>query len=499
MTEDISPNVSILESNSIINTNIYPTQNIAMYIGEFEKGAIDEPVLISSPLQFKQTFGRSLDFNYNHWYQVYNYLLYPGSPKIWVCRTSGSDSTSASNNGNIASSPGEWGNLLVVEIYDKTDYNDISIETQKYLKQVFNVYSINEINKKYLIIIKRSNIIVETSNIDFNSDLESSYLSEINLIPGIYELSGGFSSPAFPEDYQRSFELFTKEDYEIDIVIAHEEINDVVIDFVETRKDCVAFLNIPRRFVKYLLVNDSILTSEQKQLIVIDDYKLKNKLDEQDYNNIKNYLSELKKSSYAFMTLGFKKQLDKFTGKSRLIATCGDIAGLKAQASSINPWSIGAGLERGRLKEYEDLSMRVPQNKYQELYKLGVNSVQNGVLMSQKMFIDETFNVSRMHQRNIYNYLERKCEKLLRKYLFELNDLRLRGIIASEIKMILMDMVDSRGIEAGKVQVSKNSENNIIINIYIKMINIAEIVRLGIANVGTNSVDIASEIRIKGL
>ena len=75
MTEDISPNVSILESNSIINTNIYPTQNIAMYIGEFEKGAIDEPVLISSPLQFKQTFGRSLDFNYNHWYQVYNYLL----------------------------------------------------------------------------------------------------------------------------------------------------------------------------------------------------------------------------------------------------------------------------------------------------------------------------------------------------------------------------------------------------------------------------------------
>ena len=57
----------------------------------------------------------------------------------------------------------------------------------------------------------------------------------------------------------------------------------------------------------------------------------------------------------------------------------------------------------------------------------------------------------------------------------------------------------SRGIEAGKVVVSTNNEQNIIINIYIKMINISEIVKIGLINTGVNSVNISSEIQIKGL
>ena len=69
MTEDISPNVKLLESNFEYNSNINPTQNIALYVGEFEKGPINEPILITSQLQFKLIFGRALDFNYNHWYQ----------------------------------------------------------------------------------------------------------------------------------------------------------------------------------------------------------------------------------------------------------------------------------------------------------------------------------------------------------------------------------------------------------------------------------------------
>ena len=95
--------------------------------------------------------------------------------------------------------------------------------------------------------------------------------------------------------------------------------------------------------------------------------------------------------------------------------------------------------------------------------------------------------------------MERKCEKLLRRYVFDLNELKLRGIIARELKLLLEDMMLSRGIEAGKVVVSTNNEQNIIINIYIKMINISEIVKIGLINTGVNSVNISSEIQIKGL
>ena len=493
MNEDISPNVKVFESNYIANTNINPTQNIALFIGEFEKGNINEPVLITDILQFKLTFGRATESNYNSWYQVYNYLIYPGAPKIWVCRV-GANSTFASNNGNIANSPGDWGNLITVGIYNKNEYLN-----SNYLKEVFNFYDYSEIKEDYLVIIKRIEQIVETFNISSVEDLDSLYINNINLEPGIYKLNSGLTVPARKEEYIEAFEIFTKEDYEIDIVISAEEYNEATIEFVESRKDCVAFLSIPRRYVQYLLVNTSLLTTEEEELIVLKDYKLKNKLDETDYNNIKNYINSLKRSSYCFMSFGFKSQLDKFSDKRRIISSSGDLAGLKAAASSINAWSVGAGLERGRLKEYTDIPMKIPKDKSDELYKMGVNVVQNGVLMSQKMFVDEYFNINRMNHRNIFNYLERKCEKLLRRYVFDLNELKLRGIIARELKLLLEDMMLSRGIEAGKVIVSTNNEQNIIINIYIKMINIAEIVKIGLVNTGVNSVNISSEIQIKGL
>lgn len=493
MTEDISPAVKILESNYSNNSNINPTQNIALFVGEFEKGNINEPVLITSALEFKLTFGRALDFNFNSWYQVYNYLQYPGSPKIWVCRTSGLGDTiesTANNNGNIASSPGTWGNLLTVEIYNNLDYNN-----SNYLKEIFGLYN----NSNYYIIVKRKDTIVEKFSINNSDDIKSQYLKEVNLERGVYELSGGINIPATETDYENSLNIFTKEDYEIDLVISVEEFNEIAIEFVESRKDCVVFCSIPRRYVQYLLVNSSVLTTENNDLIVLKDYKLKNKLDENDYNNIKEYISTLQKSSYCFLSFGFKYQIDKFTDKKRLISLSGDLAGLKSAASFTNPWSIGAGLERGRIKDYVYLPMKVPKNKSDELYKLGVNVIENGILMSQKMFNNTG---TRMNQRNIFNYLERKCEKLLRRHIFNLNDLRLRGLIASELKLLLEDMMVNRGIEAGKVIVSTsgtNNFNNIVINIYIKMINISEIVKIGLSNTGTNDANLVSQIQIKGL
>lgn len=477
MTEDISPEVKILESNYISNLNINPTQNIALFVGEFEKGIINEPKLISSALEFKLIFGRATDYNFNDWYQVYNYLQYPGSPKIWVCRTGGIENMNASESGNIANSPGTWGNILTVEVYNKDTYNN-------YLKEVFGLYSESEMKEDYFVIVRRKDSIVENFMISDSVNLNSQYLEEISLVPGIYQLSGGYSEPATVVNYRESFELFTKENYEIDIVIAPEYYNEVVIDFVESRKDCVGFLGIPRQIIKHLMVNGVNLATEAGELIVLS---IKNLVATRaDYNAVFDYIESIKKSQYCFMTFGFKMQVDGFTGKNRIINVNGDIAGLKAQNSSIVHWGIPSGVERGVIKNAEGFTMKISKSDADKLYKLGVNTLSNGTLLTQKLFIQKEEICTRLHQRCIFNYVERVVEKLTRIYIFSENNRNTRATVALQIKKVLEDILSSGGINAGKVYVTSDTDNKIIINIYISIPYITELVNIRMFNSGTN-------------
>lgn len=484
MTEDISPAVKTFESNYILNNNINPTQNIALFVGEFEKGNINEPKLITSALEFKLEFGRATDLNFNDWYQVYNYLQYPGSPKIWVCRTSGEVNTNAYNNGTVANSPGSWGNLLTVEIYHKNNFDS-------YLNGVFNVYDTRELND-YLVIIRRKENIVENFSINLDTELNSNYISTINLQEGVYKLYGGYSDPATIVDYTESFNLFSKENYEIDIVIAPEYYNEAVIDFVENRKDCIGFLSIPRQIIEYLMINGVNLATEDGRLIVLS---IKNFMaTKADYDTIVNYIEKLQKSMYCFMTLGFKIQMDGFSGTKRIVNVSGDIAGLKAASSSINPWGVGAGIERGTVKNAEGYTMKLKKSEADKLYKLGVNTLSNGVLMSQKLFISSDTIVSRLNQRCILNHLERSTEKLTRYYIFDENTRNTRATVAMALKKMLEDILSSGGITAGKVVVTTDKSNKIIINIYIKMPFITDFVKVGLLNTGTNSIMFINEL-----
>lgn len=459
MTEDISPSIKILESNYISNLNISSTQNIALFIGEFEKGDINEPKLISSALEFKLTFGRATDSNFNDWYQVYNYLQYPGSPKIWVCRTSGNENIKANNNGNIANSPGNWGNLLTIEVYYKESYNN-------YLKEVFGLYNESEITEDYFIIIRRNESIVENFMLSDSVDLNSQYLEAVNMVPGVYKLSGGYSDEATLIDYRESFEIFSKENYEIDIVIAPEYYNEVVIEFVESRKDCIGFLGIPRHIFA-LSVKNLVSTKA-------------------DYNSIVSYIESISKSQYCFMTFGFKMQIDGFSGKKRIVNVNADIAGLKALNSSIVSWGIPAGVEREVIRNAEGFTMKISKDETDKLYKLGVNTLSNGTLMTQKLFIQKEEICTRLHQRCIFNYVERAVEKLTRNYIFSQNNRNTRATVALQIKKILEDMLSSGGIEAGRVHVTSDSDNKIIINIYIRLPYIIELVNIRMFNSGTN-------------
>lgn len=480
-----SPGILISSSNFVPNNYINPSLNIAAFVGEFEKGPINELILITSALQFKLIFGRATEVNYNDWYQVYNYLQY-GTPRIFVCRSSGITQIKANNNGNIANTPGSWGNLLTVEIYYKTNLTNT-------IRDVFGLLEIEQENnfKNYFVIIKRKDIIVEQFNINFSEELNSNYLESINLEEGIFKLENGYTDSPKEEDISESLELFSKENYDIDILIASEYFNNENIKLAESRKDCVVFMGVPRRFIYFLVINGLILTTEDGTKIASKIKNLKLTITDSDIDDIKQYISKLQKSSYAFCVFGFKVQFDEFTGKNRVINTIGDIAGLKSSAALINPWSIGAGIERGTLKNFERFTMLLKKSDKEDLYKMGVNTLENNVLMSQKLFVDETFSTQKLHQRNIYNYLKRASEKIINRYIFNPNERALRQQLAFELKKLLEDVKASRGIEAGKVVVTVESANievnNININIYIKMVNISEIVKVNFINARTRN------------
>ena len=85
--------------------------------------------------------------------------------------------------------------------------------------------------------------------------------------------------------------------------------------------------------------------------------------------------------------------------------------------------------------------------------------------------------------------MKRTSEKNINRYVFNQNERFLRQQLALDLKRLLEDMQMSRGIEVGKVVVTVDSPtidvNSININIYIKMINIAEIVKVNFINAGT--------------
>lgn len=484
-----SPNVSVQETDISIPL-VTPTRNIAMYVGEFEKGPINEPVLIGSALQFKQIFGRALDWNFNDWYQVYNYLLY--SAPIWVCRTAGQERTKAFNNGNIANSPGEWGNLLTVAILNTEDYYN-NIEVNLINENIQKIISEDKLDGEYLVLVFRKQQLVEFFSVNYALEIDSSYLETFNLERGEYSLNSGFTERATIFELRESSFLFQKEDYDIDIIIGNEMDNSVAIDLAEYRKDCIAFVGIPSVLLLYLLVNTEILTTEDGYIIIMGLSEIK-QMNERNKQKILEYVQGLNKSQYCFFVLGIKQITDNFDNKKKLVNIAGDIAGLKASASLVNPWKVGLGSDY-KIKNYEETRYYYNIDDKDLFYQNGVNALEKDIILSEKMFIDAPEEYGLLSTRNTLNNIERACEKAIRKHVFEENTKYTRSRIAGELKLILDDVLLSGGIEAGKVHVTKDpgNEEKIIINIYIKFKYLIHYVNVRVQNAGTN---IIKDLRI---
>lgn len=83
MASLLSPGVSVT-TKDLSQVTTSAGDSAACFSGDFVKGPVNTPVLITSVQELKDTFGNPTKYNYNQWYQVYNFLQYSG--EIYVVR-----------------------------------------------------------------------------------------------------------------------------------------------------------------------------------------------------------------------------------------------------------------------------------------------------------------------------------------------------------------------------------------------------------------------------
>ena len=522
----ISPSINIQERNLSTYIPNY-TSEVACFCGNFEKGPINTPIFITDINDFKFIFGRGVDEYHNDWYQVYNYLQY--SSGIWIARTAGVRFGNACSNPIDAKSfntrtkfyeetqlivddfmvfaqtPGYWGNLLKVAVIGDVEYNEnVHVYNEQNATEFFDFFEENHVG----ILIFRKDKLVEKYYIhiddinDVNTKSAYIYLRSNTLQyyydDHILDLRGGFSLMPTDVQIEETYDIFSNVDtYDIDIVIGNDKHNKAGIDLAEKRKDCIAYIGLPSSFIEFIILDlgimpQEVLYSEEGLVVVVSELKIAKILTDEHFTKLKDYIESIPFSQYCHFTINVKEQYDGFTERKKLINIAGDIAGLKARASTLSPFVTAAGLERGQIKNASAFFVTLKNGTRNKYYKEGMNFVQGGVLMSQKTYWNKPSSFNRVNVRHLFNYIERGVQKTLRRYVFTENTRGLRGQIASEIKKYLMEIKSNRGIQNGKVYVYAKGED-IIVEITIQPMYVAEQIQIRYSNIGAN---ILSEIII---
>jgi hypothetical protein len=394
----------------------------------------------------------------------------------------------------------------------RLDCNDESIWLILDLNKDLELNFSNDLNENYELLVKKyvelldCNVGDKISIYNLNINVELPFLNDLNLDPNaevnkdyytyygdnIIRLSGGHANFPTDVDISRSYEIFeNKESYDIDIIIGNDKYNNAAVNLAESRKDSIAFIGIPTSFITYLKLHmgegnpQETAYTQTGLVIAVNETTIPYKVNDLILEEFNNYVASIPNSQYVHFTMNVKEQMDGFTNKYKLVNIAGDTAGLKAQASLTAPWSTGAGLERGFIKNANNMYFTV--RNLDTYYKKGLNYVQNNSLMTQKTFYTKASSFNRVNVRSVFNHVEKETQKLLRYYVFEENTYRVRGIIASTIRKYLEDVKSSQGIDAGRVHVHGDGKE-ILVDIYIKPKYVAEYIQLRMRNIGAETI-----------
>jgi len=223
------------------------------------------------------------------------------------------------------------------------------------------------------------------------------------------------------------------EDVDISLIIPGQVPDEIAVyiinEICEYRKDCVAFVS-PR-------YEDFVTTGQETANIVA---RRKN----------------LPSSSYAVMDGNYKYMFDRFSGVFRYIPLNGDVAGICAQADTINPYVSPAGFNRGNVKNVTKLAFNPTNADRDLLYANGINpviSLPGGgtILFGDKTLLARPSAFDRINVRRLFIILEKAIANAAQFSLFEFNDAFTRASFVSLVEPFLREVKSRRGISDYKV------------------------------------------------
>ena len=293
-------------------------------------------------------------------------------------------------------------------------------------------------------------------------------------------LKNGSDSSIQKDDLIDAYALFeNKEEIEVDNIIGNElDGGKTAINLVTARKDCIAFIGA---------YYDDVVNKKSQKC---------------DQNLVKwRKTGDLNVNSMFSVAIGNYAQIyNKYTDRNIWVNMAGMCAGLRSQTSkNYDAWWASAGLERGQLQNIIKLAFNPTQAQRDTLYKNSINPVATfpslgTVLWGQKTLLGTASAFDRVNVRALFNTLERALAKMAKSTVMEFNDTYTRSHICSVIRPYLAQVQAGRGIQGFLVVCDESNNtpqvianNQLVVDIYIQLTYVAEMIRLNFINSGTNS------------
>ena len=208
-----------------------------------------------------------------------------------------------------------------------------------------------------------------------------------------------------------------------DVVLANH-----LIDIVNSRKDCMAFLSPEKDAV----INKA---AGAAQAAVVETWG-----------------ATIASSSYVAMDSGWFKIYDKYNDVFRWIPLNSATAGTCAATDILeDPWWSPGGLTRGQIRSSIELAFNPSQTQRDGLYRNRINPIvtfpgEGTVLWGDKTALSSQSAFSRINVRRLFITIEEACKVAARGVLFEFNDDFTRENFKSMVDPYLRDIQARRGI-----------------------------------------------------
>ena len=502
----LSPSVSVVERNLALTIPAV-SSTICGMVGEFEWGACNERITLTTDTEIFDIFGNPNDTNFLSWFSAFNYLQYSSimlairavdeataknagfmlqdinnavdptaDAELLLNDDAYEQHTPAFAGGNdkmhiLAKYPGVFGNTIKVAVANATDFATALVDTgisfvdQFEFEPVTNELAIcvlaqddngdYEIVERWMVSTTPGNKVAGV-NTYLNDYLfaNSSYIVGYNDVSNSSEvasfeahlLSGGVADSPTNVEIKAGYDLFANaEEVDVNMLIDAAWTNAVIQQYIIDN-----ILEVRKDIVAYFtppaadVVGQSSISSAVSDIV---DYR-------------KNELS--RSTSYASIFGNWKYQEDSFNGKYRWLPVSADCAGIMANTAQVRDlWIAGAGYNRGTVKNTIKFAIN-PSKAYRDLlYKDGVNpllvdSADGPVLLGQKTLLTRPSSFDRLDIRWLFIVLEKAIATASKYFMFEKNTAFTRRQFKGMVDPFLRDVQGKEGIEAFEVQVDSN-------------------------------------------